>query len=31
MLISSEANVTERFTRTSERELNYQFSVDDPT
>lgn len=31
MLISSEAHVIERFTRTSETELNYQFSVDDPT
>ena len=31
MLISSEAHVTERFTRTSETELNYQYSVDDPT
>ena len=31
MLISSEAHVTERFTRTSEAELNYQYSVDDPT
>ena len=31
MLISSEARVTERFTRTSETELNYQYSVDDPT
>lgn len=31
MLISSEARVTERFTRTSETELNYQFTVDDPT
>jgi len=30
MLISSEARVTERFTRTSETELNYQFAVDDP-
>ena len=30
MLISSEARVTERFTRTSETELNYQYSVDDP-
>ncbi len=30
MLISSEARVIERFTRTSETELNYQFSVDDP-
>lgn len=30
MLISSEAHVTERFTRTSETELNYQFTVDDP-
>ena len=30
MLISSEARVTERFTRTSETELNYQFTVDDP-
>ena len=30
MLISSEAHVTERFTRTSETELNYQYSVDDP-
>ena len=31
MLISSQAHVTERFTRTSETELNYQYSVDDPT
>ncbi len=31
MLLSSAARVTERFTRTSETELNYQFSVDDPT
>ena len=31
MLISSEARVTERFTRTSETELNYRYSVDDPT
>ncbi len=31
MLISSSAVVTERFTRTSDSELNYQFSVDDPT
>lgn len=31
MLISSAATVTERFTRTSEAELNYQFTVDDPT
>ena len=31
MLISSKARVTERFTRTSETELNYQYSVDDPT
>jgi len=30
MLISSEARVTERFTRTSETELNYQYSIDDP-
>ncbi len=30
MLISSEARVTERFTRTSESELNYQFTVNDP-
>ena len=30
MLISSEARVTERVTRTSETELKYQFSVDDP-
>jgi len=30
MLISSEARVTERFTRTSETELNYQYTVDDP-
>ncbi|PCJ27101.1 MAG: hypothetical protein COA96_04080 [SAR86 cluster bacterium] len=30
MLISSEARVTERFTRTSETELNYQFTVNDP-
>ncbi len=31
MLISSAAHVTERFTRTSETELNYQYTVDDPT
>lgn len=31
MLISSAARVTERFTRTSDTELNYQFTVDDPT
>lgn len=31
MLISSAARVTERFTRTSDSELNYQFTVDDPT
>lgn len=31
MLISSAARVTERFTRTSENELNYQYTVDDPT
>ena len=31
MLISSEARVIERFTRRSETELNYQYSVDDPT
>lgn len=30
MLISSEARVTERFTRTSDTELNYQYTVDDP-
>jgi hypothetical protein len=30
MLISSEARVTERFTRTSKTELNYQYTVDDP-
>lgn len=30
MLISSEARVTERFTRTSESELNYQYTVNDP-
>lgn len=30
MLISSEAQVTERFTRTSDTELNYQYVVDDP-
>ena len=30
MLISSQARVTERFTRTSETELNYQYTVDDP-
>lgn len=30
MLISSEARVTERFTRTSDKELNYQYTVDDP-
>ena len=31
MLLSSSARVTERFTRISEKELNYQFTVDDPT
>jgi hypothetical protein len=31
MLISSAARVTERFTRMSETELNYQYTVDDPT
>lgn len=31
MLISSAARVTERFTRTSDTELNYQFTVEDPT
>ncbi|GJM13462.1 MAG: hypothetical protein DHS20C12_18650 [Pseudohongiella sp.] len=31
MLISSAARVTERFTRTSDSELNYQYTVDDPT
>lgn len=31
MLISSAATVTERFTRTTENELNYQYTVDDPT
>lgn len=31
MLISSAARVTERFTRVSENELNYQYTVDDPT
>lgn len=31
MLISSAAKVTERFTRTSETELNYQYTVNDPT
>lgn len=31
MLISSAAKVTERFTRLSETELNYQYTVDDPT
>ena len=31
MLISSAARVTERFTRTSETELNYQYTVNDPT
>lgn len=30
MLISSEARVTERFTRLSETELNYQYTVNDP-
>lgn len=30
MLISSEATVTERFTRTSHTELNYKFRVEDP-
>jgi hypothetical protein len=29
MLISSEARVTERFTRTSDTELNYQYTVND--
>ena len=31
MMLSADARVTERFTRTSESELNYQFTVDDPT
>lgn len=31
MLLSSEARVTERFTRTSDTELNYKFRVEDPT
>lgn len=31
MLLSSAATVTERFTRLSESELLYQFTVDDPT
>ncbi len=31
MLISSAAHVTERFTRVSAQELNYQYTVDDPT
>ena len=31
MLISSAAKVTERFTRLSDTELNYQYTVDDPT
>jgi len=31
MLISSAARVTESFTRTSETELNYQYTVNDPT
>jgi len=31
MLISSAAKVTERFTRVSHDELNYQYRVDDPT
>ena len=31
MLLSGAARVTERFTRTSASELNYQFTVDDPT
>jgi len=30
MLISSKAKVTERFTRVSETELNYQYTVNDP-
>jgi hypothetical protein len=30
MLISSEARVTERFTRASDTELNYQYTADDP-
>jgi len=30
MLISSEAKVTERFTRVSETELNYEYTVSDP-
>ena len=30
MLISSKAQVTERFTRTSDTELNYQYTVNDP-
>lgn len=31
MLLSSAAKVTERFTRVSEAELNYQYTVEDPT
>jgi hypothetical protein len=31
MLISSAAKVSERFTRLSDTELNYQYTVDDPT
>jgi hypothetical protein len=30
MLISSKAHVTERFSRTSDTELNYQYTVNDP-
>ena len=30
MLISDQARVSERFTRVSENELNYQYTVDDP-
>ncbi|MEQ8955304.1 MAG: hypothetical protein RL120_14330, partial [Gammaproteobacteria bacterium] len=31
VLISGDATVTERFTRVAEDELNYQYTVDDPT
>lgn len=31
MLLSSKARITERFTRLSDTELNYQYTVDDPT
>lgn len=31
MLLSEKAHITERFTRVSETELNYQYTVNDPT